>query len=720
MFGIPTLDLVVIAVYSLLMVAIGLIAMLRIKNQEDFFLGGRRFGKVLQIFASFGQATSTETAVGTVTTTYRDGAGGIWSQLPLLWATPFYWFTAPWYRRMRLLTFGDFFRERFQSRSMAMMYSAVASFYLVIIIALGLKALSFTVLGITIKPESELNAAERIEYASSLRLEALTQKNAAGTLTAAETEELRTLQVQQPRREFSHVNEALLIWFIVAIVLIYGIAGGLEAAVWTDTVQGTLILVLSVLLVPFAVMKLNVLHGTSGFMEIGRILHQELPGYFFSPVGSALNADFTWYFVVALCVMTSLNVAVQANQFTANASAKDEFTAAVGFTVGTFIKRYCTVAWGFVALLCYALYSREIQNSDLVWGHATRDLLGGLGIGLVGLMIACLLAALQSTASTLMLSGSSLFTKNVYQPLFPGRTESHYVLVGRICGTAVLVVAALLCTAFSTILEMLKFLWEFNAIVAATFWCGLKWRRANRTGAWASIGSSLVLFIVLPLGLPAVFPQLRSTPALLQTTQERIVQQEYTATQRDVNERQQQIANWRGNGPAPAPLQEGDLLTRASVVPPKSIYWSQGLEMVGGEPRGRGMLNIEMYVFGLMFDLNKNPHALNETIRYTYKILLPFLVLIIVSWLTRPTDNQEVQRFFLRMRTPVRLDRDEDERALAAAYANPEATRATLLFPNSNLEFFKWDRVDTIGFALSCLVMFGVLALLWAILNFGA
>ncbi len=654
MFGLPTVDLIVIAVYAGLMIVIGLVAMLRVKNQEDFFLGGRRFGKFLQIFSAFGQATSSDSAVGAVTTAYRDGAGGIWSQLVGLWATPLYWFMAPWYRRMRLLTLGDFFHERFRSRAMAMVYSLVASVYLILVIGLGLKAVSSTVIGITLKPEAALTSTERVERAQALRLEALNQQSAAESLNAADTAELQSLRLQRPHREFSSVSEVALIWFIVLIVFVYGIAGGLEAAVWTDTVQGTLILVLSILLVPFAIAKLNAAHGVSGLLAAGHTLHEELPGRFFSLLGSAANADFTWYFVVALSVMTTLNVAAQSNQLTANASAKDELTASIGFTTGTMMKRYCSVMWGFLGMLCFALYGREIQNSDLVWGHATRDLLGGLGLGLVGLMIACLLAALQSTASTLMISCSSLFTKNVYGPLRPGRSERHYVLVGRVAGTLVLLAAALLSTAFDSILDMLKFIWEFNAIIAASFWCGLKWRRATRQGAWASMLTAMAMFVVLPLTLPTIFPQMRTSEGLMRTTQQRVIPQTLAATSRDTDERNRQIANWSGAGSPPAPLQIGEKFSRPVIVPPKSIYWAQGIVEANGVKRGEGMFYVETWLLDHVFDLSANPHALNETMRYAYKILLPFFVLIAVSLLTAPDESESVRRFFLRMRTKVR------------------------------------------------------------------
>ncbi len=720
MFGIPTLDLIVVAAYSSLMLGIGYVAMRRIRNQEDFFLGGRRFGRMLQMFTAFGQATSSDNVVGAVTTTARDGAGGLWSQLTLLLATPFYWFTCPWYRRMRVFSLGDFFYERYRSRRMATLYSAVAGAQLIFLIGLGLKALSVTVMGITLKQEEFLSPAEHVQYAQALRLEELTQATAQDALGTAEAEELRQLRLLNPKREFSYINESWLVWFIVIVVFLYAAAGGLEAAVWTDAVQGTLIIVLTFLLLPFAVARLNLLHGTEGLIGAGQAMRSELPGHFFATFGSSQSAEFTWYFIIVLCVMASLNVAVQANQLTANASARDETAAAVGFTSGTLVKRYCTIIWGFVGLMLAALYGRQIQNPDLIWGHATRDLLGGLGFGLVGLMVACLLSTLQSTASTLMISASTLFTKNVYEPLRPGRQEKHYVLVGRICGGGTLLTAALMCTAFDSVLGMLKFIWEFNVIVAASFWCGLKWRGATRQGAWTSMLVALTMFIILPLGLPTVFPELRTSESMLLRTNERVIQLEYRASLRDISERNRQIAAWQRPGSPPEPIAEGDLLSRPFVQPPRSIYWTQGIEVVDGQFRGSGLLNVEMWLIGQIWNLGKNPQALNETIRYAYKLLLPFVVLILVSKLTFRDETESVQHFFLKMRTKVRANRAEDERALQAAYSNPAGTTAELLFPHSGLEFFKWTRKETIGFGFAWLATLGVIAALWLIVSIGA
>ena len=53
------LDYVVLALYFAAMTLIGVLSMLKVKKQEDFFLGSRTFGKVLQTFAAFGAGTGS-------------------------------------------------------------------------------------------------------------------------------------------------------------------------------------------------------------------------------------------------------------------------------------------------------------------------------------------------------------------------------------------------------------------------------------------------------------------------------------------------------------------------------------------------------------------------------------------------------------------------------------------------------------------------------------
>ena len=242
MFGLDIIDLVVIAVYFVVVLLIGFRAMRHIRNQEDYFLGGRRFGKLVQIFTAFGQGTSADSAVGTTTTTYNNGASGIWSALLFLWGTPIYWLTSPWYRRLRVLTLGDFFEERFGSKRMAGFYAVIASLWLMSFIAIGMKAVTVTVLGVTQKAQSELTADELAEYNRAVEWEKLQDLKGQDKLTVQQAQKLEQLDIQKPQKEFSHINENILIWTICLVVFLYAIAGGLEAAMYTDLLQGFFII----------------------------------------------------------------------------------------------------------------------------------------------------------------------------------------------------------------------------------------------------------------------------------------------------------------------------------------------------------------------------------------------------------------------------------------------------------------------------------------------
>ena len=60
-----TIDYAVLFGYFAGMAAIGVWAMKRVKGQEDYFMGGRRFGKLFQTFAAFSAGTGSADPVNT-------------------------------------------------------------------------------------------------------------------------------------------------------------------------------------------------------------------------------------------------------------------------------------------------------------------------------------------------------------------------------------------------------------------------------------------------------------------------------------------------------------------------------------------------------------------------------------------------------------------------------------------------------------------------------
>ncbi len=727
MYGLSWLDIAVILLYFAGMVGIGFWSMRRVHDQEDYFLGGRRFGKFIQTFAAFGQSTTVDNSVGVVTTTFTNGAAGIWSSLLYLPGTPIYWLVSPWMRRLRVLTLGDFYHERYGSRPLAAAYAVLGSICLMAYLSVGFNAMSTTIVALTPKNHAEFTAPELSEFARSQELARLAETDYS-LLSMPERERLTELRLERPRAVFSHLNESTVTWVVCIIVLVYTVAGGLTAAFITDTVQGMFLIVLTFLLLPFGWAKINHIYGGEGVFDAFRTIHDRLPEAFFEVFGSPSAIDFTWYYIAAIAVLASLNTTVQPNMLTANGSARDEYTARFGFTTGVLMKRFATVFWGIFGLSAIVLYTGVVHDSDLVWGYATRDLLGPMNMGLVGLMIACLSAALMSTADILMITCSCLLTQNVYKPLVPGRSEHHYISVGRFLGAGVVIGGAFMAMQFETILQLLKFIWEYNVILAASFWLGMKWRRATRYGAWSSIVTAALLFFILPGVLPAAIPGLRTSPSLLSMTDPQPVVRSYTARNMDVAERARLTAAWdtadslgQAQGPRPIPLRVGERFEKTWAPAPQAIYWTQGIEQTAsGELAGKGSLNLELAALGALgANLRANPHALNQTWRLLIRIVLPFLVLILVSLATPRDDKRLLDRFFVKMKTKVLTDRRADDAELAASYANPLRFDHIKLFPRSDWEFDRWDREDTIGFLATIGAVLGVIGLLLLMVKVG-
>jgi solute:Na+ symporter, SSS family len=267
----------------------------------------------------------------------------------------------------------------------------------------------------------------------------------------------------------------------------------------------------------------------------------------------------------------------------------------------------------------------------------------------------------------------------------------------------------------------------FNSILAAAFWLGLLWRRSNRAGAWASMVVMFVATVVLPFGLP-VIPGMRTSEYLCRTTNAVPVSRSYMARQMDVQERDRAIASWdrlniagKSEGERPAMLKAGDKFEKKVLLPKKSIFWNEGLDIRNGITSGRGYLKVELIVLDkLGWDLSKNSYSLNETLTFLFRIIIPFLVLMLVAFFTQPEDKNRLDQFYGKMLTPVVGTHADDEREMALTRANPTRFNYLKIFPDSDWEFRKWNREDWTGVIVSCLAVVSVVALLVFIVSLGS
>jgi len=196
-------------------------------------------------------------------------------------------------------------------------------------------------------------------------------------------------------------------------------------------------------------------------------------------------------------------------------SAKDE-TNAVAATLFFNIAHYALRPWPWllIALASVIVFpdleslqaafpdvNANVINDDL----AFPAMLTFLPAGLLGLVIASLIAAFMSTISTHLNWGSSYVVNDFYKRFVnPEATEKQLVAWGRISTVLLMILAALLALALSNALQAFNILLQIGAGTGLIFILRWFWWRIN---AWTEISAMIVSFVialVFEIGFPEV------------------------------------------------------------------------------------------------------------------------------------------------------------------------------------------------------------------------
>ncbi len=439
------LDLAVVIAYLVGIAALGIYQTVRVKTSGDYFTGGRKFSKFLMVMHALGTGTHADDPVGVAGAAYQRGISGIWYTYAYLFVTPFYWIMAPLFRRSRFITTADFFSYRFGSK-MGTLY---------------------TVMGIII-----------------FSLFTGTILRGTGTIVEAVTE--------------GAVPDWVAIAAMTVIFVAYGFAGGLIATVVTEAIQGVLIVVMSLLLVPFGLVAVG------GFSGLHRWVEKASPTVDLFSLAAPEEITTTW--IIVASIMMLIGIVAHPHIMEVCSTGKTEFEGRVGFTYGNFIKRFCAMGWAFTGLIMVALVAKgdvpppAAGDREWAFGMGIRHLLPA---GATGLMFAAILAAQMSSLSAFMVAGGALFARNIYkQYIKPDAGDQSVLAIGRVTGLLVVFLGLLVAFVITGVAEGLTWFWSVTGILGVSIWFGVLWRRANRVGAWSSFLLMTAIWLVLgPIGM---------------------------------------------------------------------------------------------------------------------------------------------------------------------------------------------------------------------------
>ena len=699
-FGLHVLDFSIVVAFVAIVLFLGWRASRKTKTAEDFYVAGRRLGKVYQFFLNLGTSTNADQAIVVSREVYRQGVGGMWIQYLVLFLTPFYWFTTAFFRRVRLVTIGDFFTERFKSRFLGGAFAVFTLFMAFLGNGVGYMVAAKTMMALTPKPAAKYTVAEKQSVDLFAEYRALQAKADRAGLDAPEEARLAELGERQKKGELkafiSYTDPVTIYLVYTVIVAVYTMMGGFLAAAITDVIQGLLLTTFSLLLIPIA------LHRVGGFAG----LHAAVPDYMFRLFGSAATSEYAWYTVLAMVLANLVSIIAVATGMQTAGSAKNEMTARVGMIGGMFFKRVIMIFWALTGLLAIALYSGRLHDPDLIWGHMTMDLLFP---GAIGLMMAGVLSAKMSSLAGSSVSYSALFIRNLYQPFVKPKSDRHLINVGRVAIGVTLLGGVGVALFIGNLLDMFKYFISLPAIFGAAIWLGFLWRRVTRAAVIAQVVVCFALYAVIPNVFPAL-EAARTRPGFLRETRARTVTITTRAVREDVEA-----------GRAAA---VGQVIRKPHTNPPEGIFFEKVVRTDPKDPAspkvGMGRFHAELWVLsGTGIDFTGFSKAQLSAVRFGFDALFPFLLLFLFSAFTRPVPKADLDRFFARVHTPVQPTPEEEEKALRRAVERyDEAVEAHKLRPGSNWEIMKPKLVDVLGFA-GCWALVGlVVLLLWAVVNF--
>jgi SSS family solute:Na+ symporter len=425
-FELHWIDVALVGVYLVFIVHRGVGYLKKTTDEEEYFLGGRSFAWYLVGVSLFASNMSSSSLVGLASGAYHTGISVYnyeWVAAVVL--VFFSFFMLPRLISSRVFTTPEFLERRYDRR--ARLYFA------------GLTLLSTIV----------------VDTAGSLY---------AGGVVA---------QMLIPGVE---LWEAILALALLAGA--YTVAGGLRAVVHTDLVQGVLL--------TFAAAATAVV----AFGEIGdwETIRAAVPPEALSLV-RPLDDDFMPWLGLVVGVPVLGFYFWCANQFMAQRmlGAKDERHARRGALFAGWLKLPVIFIMVIPGLMGRVLYP-DLENPDAIFPTMLFDL---LPVGAVGLATAGLLAAIMSSVDSTLNSASTLVTMDFYRARNPNASRQKLTLIGRITTFAFMALAAAWAPQIVEFPSLFHYLQNVLAFIAppivALFVVGTFWRRANATGAFASI-----------------------------------------------------------------------------------------------------------------------------------------------------------------------------------------------------------------------------------------
>lgn len=429
----PVSDLVIIVVYIVLVLALGLLSVRRMKlSSQQYFLAGKSLPWFMVGAALFSANISTIHLVGLAASGYNEGL--VWGNFE--WMATFCLIIlailfAPFYFKTKISTLPEFLEQR---------YSRGAR---LIVALMAILAALFIHIGMSI-------------YAGAIVF-----------------------------KTFFGIKVIISILIISIITAIYTVLGGLKAVVVTESVQTVILIAGAIVITVFCILALPA-HGITSLSQLKEALR---PGQLSmlhtnSLVGLNWYAVFLGYPVLGIWYWCTDQTIVQRVL-----GSRTERDAQIGPLFAGLLKVMPVFIMVLPGVLGYVLFK------DIIGNNANETLpvliIKLIPAGIRGVIAAALLAALMSTISAALNSAATLVAIDIAKNIKPTLSDKGQVNIGRLSAVVIMILAIAWSTQggrYSSIFEAINAIAsDLAPPITTVFLWGILWKRGTKQAALVTL-----------------------------------------------------------------------------------------------------------------------------------------------------------------------------------------------------------------------------------------
>jgi solute:Na+ symporter, SSS family len=283
---------------------------------------------------------------------------------------------------------------------------------------------------------------------------------------------------------------------LVVVTGIYTVIGGMRSVLYTSILQMPVLLLGSVAIL---VVGLRELGGWSELMEIAGATVTEQGDPMTSLMRSHRDSEFPWTGVILGSAIIGFWYWCTDQYIVQRVlSGRNEKEARRGTIFGAYLKLLPVFIFLIPGMIAFALHQKglmELSSSDAAFSSLVANL---LPVGLKGVVVGGLIAALMSSLASLFNSSAILFTMDFYKRFKPESSEKHLVYVGRAATTVIVILGILWIPVMRGIGQVLyAYLQDMQSLIspgiASAFLMGVFWKRATPAGGLSGMVTGFVL-----------------------------------------------------------------------------------------------------------------------------------------------------------------------------------------------------------------------------------